>query len=521
MMAVLRRNPELVKAMVASGLQRSAVMVAITLGTQNLRVMVWRENTAQYTAMLSMCSSVLAMTTSGAFGRFGDRFGRRVAACIFGLSSFLPAWALMIFGFSATGLYASSAAFVLSGLASSTDAMLVLANDATREEDRAMAFGLFQTFTNAVTFLLFGMPALLSTIPGAWKPSITIWLMYQLVLGLLYFALVLTVRIPERAGEPSTDAAAAATATAAPAPASEVEAPEEDAESQLSPLSSGGRRTQEVGNKPGKSRCATWMLSMLPMYSQLELAWRNKNLRCLYITSIFLFFSGDLTFDLGSQYFRDELDLTKSGTLEQEQTISVLSTLPPQLFVIPATAFTGYLAQQWGSLKLLKVLIPVSAVMTSAGVVMAIFPYMWVVPLVCLAQNFAALADKVPLKHLVAEAAPRGRVGEAMGTLGMVGQAISFLGNAVVASTTPTMYHYLEKPLWIYFLACGALTLLSALPIQSMAGLSYVEEQAGRHSKFRAESEDVTNPGFEDEAEAEAGATSNQRVVPEAVPARI
>mmetsp|Transcript_55204 Transcript_55204/g.178968 ORF Transcript_55204/g.178968 Transcript_55204/m.178968 type:complete len:160 (+) Transcript_55204:1213-1692(+) len=159
--------------------------------------------------------------------------------------------------------------------------------------------------------------------------------------------------------------------------------------------------------------------------------------------------------------------------------------------------------------------------MTSAGVVMAIFPYMWVVPLVCLAQNFAALADKVPLKHLVAEAAPRGRVGEAMGTLGMVGQAISFLGNAVVASTTPTMYHYLEKPLWIYFLACGALTLLSALPIQSMAGLSYVEEQAGRHSKFRAESEDVTNPGFEDEAEAEAGATSNQRVVPEAVPARI
>lgn len=449
-MEVLRRNPDLVKALVASGLQRSAVMVATTLGVQNLRVMVWKENTAGYVAMLSMAMSVLSMTTSGQFGRFGDRCGRRVAAIVYSLASFLPAWMLMAFGFTRTGLYASSGLFVLSGVALGSDAVLVLASEATLEADRGMAFGLFQSFTAGFAFILFGIPAMLTTMPfidGVPKPPISAWLFYQFVLGVLSLIVIATVRVRQPAGLAVGTKEAAACEQGAAEKVSEIHEPEMQMQ---------------------RSRTERFAMRVVPMYSSICMAWRNRTLRRLYITSFFLFFSGDVVFDLGSLYFRDELGLLDHGTLEEQQTVSVLATLPPQLFVIPATAFTGVLAQHWGSMALLKFLIPISGIMTAGGVLLALIPRIWVVPIVCLMLNVASLASNVPLKHLVADAAPPGRVGEAMGTLGMVCQAISFLANAVVASTTPVMYAYMDKPLWIYYVLCGSLTLLAMVPLHGL-----------------------------------------------------
>lgn len=445
MWQVLRRNPDLVKVMVASGLQRAAVTIAMVLGLQNLRVMVWKENTAQYTAMISMAMSALSMTTSGLFGRFGDRCGRRLAAIVYGLATFAPACMLMIFGFSSAGLLASSVATVLSGIAIASDALLVLASDVTLEEDRAMAFGLFQSFTSGLSFLLFGLPAIVTTMPfihGVPNPSITAWLVYQLVLGVLYLAAVASVK-----AQPIVVQCEASK-----------QAETESQEARTVP--------QPAHADP---RCMLLAQKLLPMFSSFRMISRSKGLRCLYLTSFFLFFSGDVVFDLGGLYFREELDLLDNGSLEEQQTVSVLSTLPPQLFIIPATAVAGLLADRWGSMTLLKVLIPVSGIMTAGSVLLALVPRLWVVPIVCLFLNVASLAGSVPLKHLVSAAAPPGCMGEAMGTLGMVSQVISFLANAVVAATTPSMYALMEKPLWMVYVVCGALTMLGMLPLLGLA----------------------------------------------------
>jgi len=454
MREVINRNPEMVKAMLASGIQRAAVMVGSTLGVQSLRALEWKDSAAEYTALLGMWMNILAMLSSPLFGRFGDRCGRRVAAVFYGVATFLPAWALVVFGFNATGLLATSAASLLSSVACSSDAVLVLTNDVTLEEDRAMAFGLFQGSTCLIAFLLCGLPVLLATMVEAIpNPSVTAWLWYQVMLSALYFLVVMTVRLPEGSVEGAIERQSVDEESQVP----------EKAEEEVLKVTLAGRIAQAAR-------------------SSMDLAFQSKSLRMLCLTSICMFFSGDVVFDLGSQYFRDELDLTETGTLQEQELVSVLSSLTPLVFVVPATAFIGFLAQRIGSLRLLKVMIPFSAAMTAFGASLALMPHYWMIPVVCVAQNFAALAGNVPLKHLVAESAPEGRVGEALGTLGMVGMAVSFLANGVVAASTPVMYKFMTKPLWIFYLVAGALTLLGGLPISKLSSVEAKLEPARRRA---------------------------------------
>lgn len=446
---VLRRNPELAKAMLASGVQRADVSLAMTMCISNLRPMIWGSHMAEYTATISMTLNIVAVCTSGAFGRFGDRAGRRAAAVAFGFASFLPAWALLVFGFNERGLWASSAAFVVSGVGLSSDALLVLANEVTIPEDRSLAFGMFQAATNLLTFILFGIPAfVISTSHAIEGPSPMDWLLYHLVLSGVYFIAVGTIRMPSKVCTAGSDASSC---------------------------------DENIGKEAGEGTCqdsqaATaqqvegscfWQFAM-SVVSPALIAWNHEALRRLCLSGVLLAFCGDIAFDIGSQYFRDELDLLEHGTFHEQQRVSVLTTLPPTILMIPASLLVGLLAQKFGSLPLLKALIPASAIMMAAGALMALAPQLWMVPVVCLAQNFASLAGNIPLKYLVAEAAPEGRVGEAMGALGMLMQGTSLVCNAIVAAVTPILYRHLTKPLWIYYLACGFLTLLGAIPLRGL-----------------------------------------------------
>mmetsp|Transcript_50644 Transcript_50644/g.147317 ORF Transcript_50644/g.147317 Transcript_50644/m.147317 type:complete len:630 (+) Transcript_50644:61-1950(+) len=459
---VLRRNPDLVKAMAASGLQRSALMVAAVLGVQNLRALVWGEHTAEYTARLSMGMSVVAMVSAGMFGRMGDRLGRRTAAAVFGFTSFLPSWTLLVFGFNEVGLYASCAAFLVSGVGLCSDALLVLANDVTREEDRGMAFGLYQAATNGAAFLLFGLPScftvLLEVLPN---PSISQWLWYNFMLTAIYFVIIFSIRIREEANAPS----AANTPAARTDANDDVELPHD---LEAPPTSSPA--TEAAG------RCARlWRwVQKFPLIRELRMMSSDPNLRRLYATGALLFFSGDIVFDLGSQYFRDNLDLIPREGLSEEQRmemlhanqlVSVLTTLPPEIGIIPGAMLVAFLAKRLGSQRLLRLMIPIAALMTAAGSIMAAVPEYWLVPLVCLFLNYASLAANVPLKHLLAAAAPEGRTGEAMASLGMLNQAVCFIANTAVMISTPLLYSAMEKPLWIAYLCSGFITFLGSFTI--------------------------------------------------------
>jgi len=463
------------------------MMVSAVLGTQSLRTMVWGWHTAEYTAILSMCMSLIAMGSAGMFGRFGDRAGRRVAAAVFGLASFLPSWSLVVCGFNATGLYANSAAFLLSGVGLCSDALLVLASDVTREGDRGMAFGLFQAATNAIAFLLFGLPSLftvlLKVVPN---PPIEVCLWYSFILTLVYFVLVYSVRMPAEAvaspKDPSPPMSQCTTNDDCSENGSDLDATLE-AGNTPSTNDSEGRPSSRPCPESAPADCPfpvrAWRLFLsMPLVHELKMISDLPNLRRLYIAGVLLFFSGDVVFDLGSQYFRENLGLMPEhgleqaekvpGMLEHEQLVSVLTTLPPEIGIVPGAMLVGSLAKRLGSLRLLRWMIPVAALMTASGVVMRLVPRYWMVPIICLCLNYASLAANIPLKHLIIAAAPEGRVGEAMATFGMLNQAVGFTANAFVAASTPVLYTYLKKPLWIVYVIAGVLTLLGSIPVRRL-----------------------------------------------------
>jgi len=70
---------------------------------------------------------------------------------------------------------------------------------------------------------------------------------------------------------------------------------------------------------------------------------------------------------------------------------------------------------------------------------------------------------------LMVAAAPEGRVGETIATLGMLNQAVGFTANVVVAASTPILYAHIKKPLWIAYLVAGFLTLLGGIPVRRLA----------------------------------------------------
>lgn len=499
----LRKNPELAKVMLASGLQRSAVTLAGTLGIQNLRAMVWGESTAQNTAIVSMCLNLLAMTTGGLFGRLGDSVGRRVAACTFGFTSFLPAFALLTFGFNSTGLLVSSIGSVLSGFGCSSDALLVLAHDVTLEEDRALAFGLFQAATNLIAFVLYGLPALLTVMLQVLpNPSIMAWLYYQFGLSAAYFLVVVAIKMPamaehdghrcDRELQPDLSTQPDLEAN----PDQEVQPP--PAVQQTSNVEEGkAQANQEM--PVSRARRLMRMLAGLPVISELLMVLHEPALGCVLLIGALLAFSGDLVFDIGSQFFRDELDLLGDDSmseqrLKQNQLISVLTTLPAEIFIIPGAMLVGSLGHHFGSLQLLKILIPLAGAFTASGAIMALAPSYWLVPVVCIAQNYAALPGNIPLKHLVAQVAPEGRVGQAMGTLGMLGQAVSFVANATTAAVTPVLLHYMQKPLWIYYLVCGTLTLAALLPAYRIV-LPPAEDKLESSLETTDDADSISRPG--------------------------
>jgi len=451
---LLRRNPELLKAMVAAGMQRGAFSVFMAMVVSELRPMIWGEKTAENVATMSMLLSILAVSTSGAFGRFGDCAGRRTAALVMGVLHFMPGWILLPLGFNERGLFVSSAAFVLSGIGMSSDVLLVLANDVTRPEDRSYAFGIFQATVNGLAFVLFGIPAFFVTMLKVVKnPGPEFWLLYATVLSIGYFIAILTICVPGQA------AAAKCSSETAPQSVSPPDVEKVDSCSSVAAASAA------VANLTDSSLLGSMQQALRAVLSPMLMVWQHAPMRRLWFCGVLLAFSGDLVFDIGSQFFREELGILVGGTYEQNQLVSVLTMLPPTILMIPASLLVGLLAQRFGSLPLLKALVPMSALMVAMGALMALFPYYWAVPLVCLAQNFASLAGNVPLKFLVADLAPEGREGEAMGALGMGLQVTSLLANAGVKVVTPILYQYLEKPLWIYYVACGAMTLLGAIPL--------------------------------------------------------
>jgi MFS family permease len=505
-LAVLMRNPQMLKVAVAAGVQSCAVSMIYALVVGPLKTKVWGHQQSEQQSEMAMATAIFSAVSSYYFGAFSDKVDRRLAVSIFGLCQFLPAWSLLAFGFDTTGLWVFMCLQVLAGLGVASNVMLILASDVTRPEDREFAFGLFYAISTFVGFLG-SIPILclvtLDVIPN--NPRMTCWM--HVGLSLTFFVLVLSipriekeeVELPpieigrpadsaeNRAGESQPDLEVCVNAQVPnPVVRDSAEVP---AAAVVQERKAKGRIC---------SKCDIWALIM-----PLKLLFEVHALGLICIVVVLIDFSKDLAFDIGGQFFMESLDLIKHGTHEKQQWVSILSSMPTNLTGIPALAFIGWLAKRYRPITMLWVMIPVGTVLIMSGCLMKWFPYMWFVPIVCITESFADLT-RIPLNLFVTELAPKGRLGEAMGVVGMVKQIIGFLGNAVVVALNPPLQSSgLRNPLWVYYPACGLLRLLALLALPLVARQQESADSTQRLQK-KTKTLDVQDVDAEVHARADA-----------------
>lgn len=311
-----------------------------------------------------------------------------------------------------------------------SNVMYAMLNDVTDFEDRDLASGIYFAGTNLVVVVLNGLPALLILTLGLVKGENLdlVYLFYQLGLSILFFVLLFFVQIPSKLNPTSPRSSECATpADAAP-------------------------------SKPN---------AFSVLVEPVRLMMRHAKLRRLCCTAFLFSLAGGLVMNIGMQYFTTSLNLRPYGTKQELRTVSVLSTLPGQLLVLPGFLVTGYLSQIGGSLKLLRRLVPLSALLIASGAVLSLLPALWCVPLVVVAQNYAGLPN-VPLFRLISGVAPPGRTGEAMSAAGMAQQAGGLLVSVIILCVNPMLLTAAEetgKRLWLYYPVGGLLALLALLPL--------------------------------------------------------
>mmetsp|Transcript_57372 Transcript_57372/g.147527 ORF Transcript_57372/g.147527 Transcript_57372/m.147527 type:complete len:546 (-) Transcript_57372:920-2557(-) len=442
---LLLKNKQLSLVVCANGLLQASNAIIQTFALAPLYAEVWGKNMSERMAASMICFSIVAMTVSGPFGRFSDQIDRRVACAIHGCLSFLPTWIMipfLIFGMRDVALWASIVAKVLGAFTVSTNVLLALVHDVTDADDRDQAVGIYFAVSNLMMLVLNGVPVLLIIVLGIFPSNELTSFVIQIVLSVLYFVCIFAVRTTVPEASPSTAPSGALTAPPSVAPSAETTS----------------------SSAASVDRTSIRALLVQP----IRLAFSHRRLRRVCLASFLLSFSGDLIMDIGGQFFNTALNLLPYGSRVEFQEVAVLTMIPGALLVIPGYMITGYLAKMGGTLKLLRKLIPFTAVMTCTGAILAIVPVAarwYIVPLVVVAQNYASLVN-VPLLRLAGGVAPPGRVGEALAAVGVAGQTANLVGNAAVVVINPLLFGTLmTNPFWVYYPACALLSLSALIPV--------------------------------------------------------
>lgn len=424
------RNPGLLIASIAWGLLMTSGGLVYSLVVGPLKTEIWQHQQSQFSAEVSMAQAVFATISSYFFGSFADRMGYKLAALIYGFVNLVPAWFLFFIGLNERGLWTFMWLSVVSGLASSSNVMLVLANAVTDPSDREIGFGVFYSLSTLISLLGSSIPMVLIVIFQIVPNSPLLAIQIQFGLSMAFFLLVVLIRMP---------------------------------------VAERGESKVAVKATEGCCEVKPLLNTVTKVFvGPLALVWRVPSLRFLCFMSVLLAVSSDLPFDIGGQFFMESLDLISHGSLRDQQLVSVLSMLPVQIVNVIAPITMGFLCKRFSPLSVLKLWIPFSACMILIGAGMRWFPYFWFIPILCIGQNLASLAN-LPLNILITNCSPEGRLGEVMGVVGTSNQLLSFVCNALVAVINPPLMNSgLQNPLWLYYPACAILKLLAIAPMLAL-----------------------------------------------------
>lgn len=426
--ALLQRNPGLARATLAAGLLTSALSVGGPLLLAGLRARLWGLRMSRNGARLNIATLLASLAFGGAFGRLTDFISLHRAMGLVGLLNFLPWYLLLALGPTDRGLWAHSAAIVLSGVTcmspSGCPMIYAFAQEVLLPEDRAVGMGFAAAGTLAVALLaaLLGS-AVAARFPGEALPVSA----YIALLSLGFFAALRGVKLQGRAGEGDAEAGKQAEAGEAA----------EKAEAAVSSESAGSG----VENSGGKVAL---------------LAWRYAPLRNLCLTAALISLPEMALADVVTQFVYSTLHLT---TAAEQQRAGVLTDTCGRLSLVPAYLLLGWLSKRCGALRALRGAIPLASLLLALPAALVFCKAMWFLPVLGVALNLAGVVF-TPLHVVVAEVAPLGRVGECMASVGVAKQAGSMGANLLVAFLTPWLRREVTPwPEPFYFPVAGAVCL--------------------------------------------------------------
>lgn len=439
-LGMFRRNPQLMKVLILAGLQQGFCNLAQTFVFSNLRVQYWGEHMSEYQSVASIMISFVAVIFGGPFGRFSDAVDRRVAVGLFAAGTFLPGWALQIFGETSSGLWISTLAQIIGSFGLTSNVMFSMATDVTNSKDRELMAGAYFALMCVMNVVLISIPVLLIMVLKVVNNNMELIVCVQ-TLGTVLFFLVLCTVQAEKEKEAQHD-------------------------NEMWMAEGGGGSDVNESEPPAKQDWRQGICGILRgLVQPFFLAFGHRRLRRLCLTTFLLGFGGSLVNDIGGQFFNQCLGLIQHPDESKVVMVSIWSMLPGQIMAIPGNIITGYIAKQAGPLKVLRMLIPIAALLVAVGAFMAVVQQMWYIAVVVICLTYAGMPN-VPLQRIVAGVAPPGRTGEALAANGVFQMLAGLLGNMAVATLNPMLLSSsMPNPLWVYYPVCGLLVLMAILPL--------------------------------------------------------
>lgn len=425
---LLRRNPMLVKVILAVGFQAAAADFAGTMDLGPDANQTWKTHTASYSALFSVAASLVALLSGPLFGRFSDKVDRRIAFLVYSFITFIPTFVYWPFLENEHMLLINKIATVVAALGRASAVPFVLSTDFTRFEDRALAAGLFYGLTGLMTVLLSSLPAFIIVIlnpfnvrefVGSHQRSI---LVYQS--GLIAGFLLCTWMIAK---------------------------PE--------PLEGEDGELNDNEASTSKKRFLGWN-------ETIKLLRRDERLRRLSVTALLLSLASALAIDSDGQFFCQSLGLFEDAENKSWDFISlnVLTALATHLMVLPVFLLAGYFAMLAGPLKQLRRSIPFTALILVAAFSLRYISRMWLVPAVVAVQAFYDLYD-VPLMRMAAGIARPMRVGEWVAIVGLAKELGEMIGNLLVFILNDTLRNINSDLIWLYYPTAAILALMAIIPL--------------------------------------------------------
>jgi len=464
-----------------------------------LKAEAWKDNMARNSAIFGAMSGFMMLLFTPWFGRLSDRIPRRRAWLLTGCMNSVSVIALLIGGKTA-GLWAYEVAEALTAPLRQIETMaFIYLQDLVPPDDRNLVFAVSWAVFTAFTFFIMLMAGVVAEhSSGLIGPCL--FDLASLILFVLVSLCINTVGDPKLRN--TTQSSVRVVSSSA---LEEQHAEVCSARSSLSvACSSAVRRSvsdslpshqtgdmQESGSCPKAPDASAQVgkcWSTGSTMRTIHFLCSNPNLRNLAFIFFLIGLPERLELNVGPQYNFQSLDLmlTANSTLnaihiQGQKRVTETSGFSKSLATFCFSLSVGAIGSSMGPLRLVKILIPLTAISQFLPLCLLLEPAMWVVAVASLCAPLGG-AIFIPLNALASICSPPDRVGEAISAMTAVKELAPLLANFL----TPQLISFIgTDSLWVFFVISGIMIML-AIPfaldmksVQSDDGHSYKQDDAG------------------------------------------